>query len=101
MTISLTESERARVRHHLGYLNIEPAAAITLGFPSAQQAMFLVESAMNRIIAAAVGIIQTNLSTLDSIEQQMRDANRRLLAQQIDELKLRENNVEPTEQDTP
>ncbi|MCH7584457.1 MAG: type I restriction endonuclease subunit R [Acidobacteria bacterium] len=58
MTVRLQEADRARVRHHLGYLNVEPVSSIQLGFPAASQPQFLVEIAMDRIIPEAVGMIQ-------------------------------------------
>jgi hypothetical protein len=98
-TIRLSEADRARVRHHLGYQNVEPVSSIALGFPSAQQPQFLVERAMDRLMPEGVGRIIQTLNALDCIEGQMIDALCRLSAQQLGELKLRNSNEEPTEQD--
>ena len=99
MPTALTAASKERIRYHLGYLNVEPAAAIALGFPSAQQAGFLVESAMERVVNESVGRIEKMVSVLEGIESQMIDALHRLKAQQLGELKLRNSNEEPTEQD--
>lgn len=99
MAIALTASEKERVRYHLGYLNVEPSAAIALGFPRASQAGFLVEQAMERLMEPTVGRVSQLLSVLDRIEGQMIEALQRLQAQQLGELKLRNSNDEPTEQD--
>lgn len=96
---NLQEADRARVRHHLGYLSTEPVSSIALGFPSAQQAQFLVERAMDHILPAAVSRVIQQLNILDAIEGQMVDALDRLQAQQLGELKLRNSNEEPVEQD--
>jgi hypothetical protein len=96
---ALSESDRVRVRHHLGYLNTEPISSIALGFPSAGEAQFLVERAMDRLIPQAVPIIIKTINILDTIEMQMVEALRRLKAQQLGELKMRNSNEEPTEQD--
>lgn len=98
-TIRLSDADRARVRHHLGYLNVEPVSSIALGFPSAQQSMFLVDRAMDRLIPEGVSRIIQQLNTLDCIEQQMVESLCRLKAQQLGELKIRNSNEEPTEQD--
>lgn len=95
----LTDSDRVRVRYHLGYLNIEPVQSIQLGFPAAQQAEFLVETAMDRLMAAAVPKLLEILNTLECIEGLMRQALPHLLAQQIGELKIRNTNEEGTSQD--
>lgn len=99
MAITLSEMDKERVRFSLGYLNVEPSAAISLGFPSAGQAEFLVERAMNRLIPATVGRIQSILNILDSIESQMVEALRRLKAIKIDEITLRNSTEDSTEQD--
>lgn len=96
---ALSENDRARVRHHLGYLNVEPSGAIALGFPAAQQPQFLVERAMDRVIPAAISRILCTLDTLDKIEGAMAASICRLSAQQLGELKIRNSNEEPTEGD--
>lgn len=95
----VAEADRERVRYHLGYLNIEPVSAIQLGFPSAQQAQFLVESAMDRLIPQAINRVLSILCTLDKIECQMVDALSRLKVQQVGEAKFRNTNDEPSETD--
>lgn len=99
MPVRLNEADRAKVRHHLGYTNVEPVSSIALGFPAASQPQFLVEIAMDRIIPEAVGLIQKYLAILDAIENQMVEALCRLKAQQLGELKIRNSNEEPVEQD--
>lgn len=97
--IRFRESDRVRIRSHLGYLSVEPASAIQLGFPSAQQAQFLVEIAMDRIIPEAIPRALRCVEELDCIENQMSESRTRLKAQQLGELKLRNNNDERTEAD--
>ena len=99
MPIALSASDKERVRYHLGYMSIEPAASIQLGFPRASQAQFLVEAAMERIMEPAVSRVMKLLSALDAVEDQMMTALPRLKAQQLGELKLRNTNEESTEQD--
>lgn len=98
-TIRLSEADRARVRHALAYLQVEPSSSIALGFPSTSQPMFLVERAMDRIIPEAVSRIIKMLDILDCIECQMVEALCRLKTQQVGEVKIRNSNEEPTEQD--
>lgn len=95
--VSLSEVDRAKVRHHLGYPNVEPVSSISLGFPSASQPQFLVEIAMDRIIPEGVGLIQKYLAILDALESQMVESFARDKVQQIDGVKLRNSNEEPTE----
>lgn len=97
--IKLSENDRERVRYHLAFLNVEPVSSIALGFPSAQQAQFLVERAMDRVLPAGVPRVLRIVNHLDCIEEQMMGSLKHLKAQQIGELKLRNSNEEPTEQD--
>jgi len=95
----LSESDRARARHHLGYTGVEPASAILLGYPSTSQPQFLLESSMSRLLPETVPLVLRDLQILDCIEGQMVDSFRRLKAQQLGDLKLRNSNEEPTEHD--
>lgn len=97
--VKLSEADRERVRYHLGYLNVEPVSSIILGFPSASQAAFLVERAMDRVLPFAIPRVLRHLQELDCIEDQMSGSRKRLEAQQLGELKLRNSNEEPMEAD--
>lgn len=97
MTTALTEATKERVRYHLGYLSVDPVSAIPLGFPSAGQAQFLLESAMERLRNESVGRVEKILAHLERIEAQDMEANKRLKAQQLGDLKLRNTNEEKTE----
>lgn len=89
MAAILGEEEKVRIRHHLGYLNVQPASAIQLGFPRASQPQFLVESAMNNILVSAVGQIRKYISILDNIEDRLVGALDRLEASKLSEITLR------------
>lgn len=86
----LSEQEKARIRYHLGYLNITPAAAIQLGFPAASQTQFLVESAMNKIPDTAIGQIRQKVAILDGVEAKLVESQDRLAASSLGELTIRE-----------
>jgi len=99
MAITFTEADKARCRHHLGYLTVEPSAAIQLGFPSAGEAQFLVERAMQRIMPAYQDRVIKTLDILDSIECQMVEALCRLKAIKLGEITISNSTSDPTEQD--
>jgi len=54
---------------------------------------------MDHVLPEAVSYVLEVCGVLDGIEAQIFDANRRLKAQQLGELKLRNSNEEPTEND--
>lgn len=82
----LSEHEKVKVRHHLGYLNVQEAMAFHLGSPASQETMFIIEGAMNRVLAAALPQLRALLSTLDLIEGQMIGDLELLAVQQIGDI---------------
>lgn len=69
--MAFTEDEKVKIRHHLGYLNVEAAQTFQLGIPAATQTQFIVEGAMNRILAEAEPLARKHLERLDAIEEQI------------------------------
>ena len=84
----LTEEEKARIRYHGGYLQINPAAAIILGFPAAAQPAFLVEQAMEHIPDTAIAIIRNLVAKCDITENNIMLAQTRMVAKSVDVIDL-------------
>lgn len=97
--MALTEEEKARVRYHLGYLDVAPVVSIQLGFPRASQPMFLVEAAMENILETAIGIVRRHVAELDGIEDQISDARRRMKAEKLGEITLRADETDALERE--
>lgn len=97
--LRLNEQDRARVRYHMGYPNVDPHQAIQLGFPAATAAMFLVEQAMENLLPEAVERVLKLVQRLEKIEAMEEAALCRLKAQQLGDMKLRNDNNESTEGD--
>jgi hypothetical protein len=87
----LSEEEKARIRHHLGYILTDPVSSIQLGVPRASQPQFLVEGQMNRIPDTAVGMIRRYVDILDKLEGTLLDAVSRFKASKLGEITLRDN----------
>lgn len=64
----LTEDERVRLRHHMGYLNVQEAQTFVLGVPAAVQTQFLIEGAFDKILPAAENLLRKFLCRMDEIE---------------------------------
>lgn len=88
--MALTTAERERVRYHLGYLQVQPAAAMTFGLPRPIQTLFIVESAMERILEVAIPRVRRILDVLDKVECRLESAQARLAATQLGDLHLRD-----------
>ena len=83
-------AEKERIRYHLGYLNVQPAASIQFGQPRPIQTLFLVESAIENVLPEGEDRVRRTLRVLDEIECKLIDAQDRLAATQLDSLHLRE-----------
>ena len=68
--MALSAEEKERIRYHLGYLNVSTPTAISLGFPTASQLQFIVESAMNNLLPEAEPGVRRAIQELDCIEDQ-------------------------------
>lgn len=67
----LNEQEKVKVRHHTGYLNVQAAQTFVLGTPAAVETQFIIEGAMDRVLAEAIPEVRRHLQILDGIEEQM------------------------------
>lgn len=96
--MALTDQEKERVRYHLGYPEVQPAASITFGIPRPIQTMFLVESAMNYLMPVAEDRVRSIIGVMDGVECRLIEAQDRLAAKRIDSLELRDD--EPSQLET-
>lgn len=73
MAAVITAEEKVRARHHMGYQNVESISTFSLGVPAAMQTTFMIEGAMDRIMAApgAPDKFRDLLCKLDSIESRV------------------------------
>jgi hypothetical protein len=85
----MTDEEKVKARHHLGYLNVQMAFTFVLGIPAAVQTQFTVEGAFDRILLAALPEFRRHLTILERIENQMIDDLELLAVEQVDEIKVR------------
>lgn len=99
MSAVITEDEKNRIRHHLGYLVTEPAAAIQLGYPRASQTQFLVEHALNHLPNAAVGQIRNYVSIMDNLENLLVEATTRFAAKRLGDIELRDDETSMLERE--
>ncbi len=97
--MALTDAEREQVRYHLGYLNVETAASLTFGIPRPVQTLFLVESAMDNILAVAEPRVRSMLCKLERIETRLEQTWDVTEAAAVGELRLRTGKAGETTHD--
>jgi hypothetical protein len=85
----LSDADRDRVRYHLGYQSTSAAASVQLGIPRSTPTMFIVESAMDKLLDFAVPRVQRLLDRLDAIESRLEDSLDYLAAESIEGIRLR------------
>jgi len=88
--VALSEAERVKIRHHLGYLNVGEAYTFVLGAPAAVETTFIIEGAMNRVLEAALPELRRLLSILDQIEEQMINDHELLAVKSLGEITVNE-----------
>jgi hypothetical protein len=84
----LDQSERERVRYHLGYLNVAIGPSIQFGLPRPVQTLFIVEMAMDNLMEIALPRIRRMLQILDNIECRLVDSQGRLVASKLGEITI-------------
>ncbi len=88
---------KERIRYHLGYLNVQPAAAITFGMPAPVQTLFLLENAMNLLLPVAEARVYNMIQILDNIENKMVQGQDYLPANKLGELEIRKEHIDMLE----
>lgn len=87
--MAITNHEKARVLHHLGYPSWSSlAASIQLGFPAGSQPLFLVEQAFQRLLPGGEEAVREDLCQCEDTERQLGDARSRFKASELGDLKL-------------
>lgn len=92
--MSFSEEEKVRIRHHLGYLNVAQAQTFSLGSPAAVETQFLIEGAMNKVLPQAESLARDLIAKCDAVEAQMMENQELLVAEQVDEIKVRQDEFE-------
>lgn len=95
--MALDDNEKERVRYHMGYLNVQPAASIHFGIPAAIQTLFLVDLAMELLLPSAEDRVRRLLTVLDDIECKMIGGQDYLVASQLDTLTIRPDHIDKLE----
>lgn len=92
--MALSKEEKESVRYHLGYLNVQPAAALQFGLPAPVQALFIVDSAMDRILPEGEDRVRQLIKVLDRIECLMIEGLDYLPANRLGDLEVRREHID-------
>jgi len=92
--VPFTESEKVKIRHHMGYLNVAASATFVLGSPAALETTFLIETAMNKVLPEAESMVRLHLGRMDLLEQQLVDNAEATVAKKIGDIEINEKEYE-------
>jgi len=81
----------------MGYLNIAPAAALSYGLPAPVQQLFILESAMDKILPEAEDRVRSMVSHMDRIECEMREGIEYLPVNRLDNMEVRKEHIDQLE----
>ncbi len=90
----LTEEEKVRIRHHLGFLNVGQASTFALGTPASVDVVFIIENAFGKILPAALSLVRELMAKCDATEQQLFDDQGNLAVDKVCEIELRKDEME-------
>lgn len=74
MAVNIPEEDKARARHHLGYLGVEQSQTFVLGIPAGVQTQFMIEGALNRLLPHSMPRFLKLLEQLECLECKYGDA---------------------------
>lgn len=92
--MSFTEQEKVRIRHHLGYLNVQVASTFVLGSPAGVETQFLIETAMDRVLPEAQVMVREHIAKCDAVEAQIMGNQELLAVTQVGEIGVRQDEFE-------
>lgn len=86
---ALTQEERARIRYHLGYPNVQAYATFALGTPQAFEGLFAIDSAFDKVNMYALPTVRELMAKCDETEQQMFEFQPDLEVSKVCDIELR------------
>lgn len=88
----LSEGERSRIKHFLGFPDLsQEAQSILLGIPAGAEPLFLVEGAMNRLTQGGEESVRASLCQCEATEQQIGTSRQRMQATKLGSLETNQN----------
>lgn len=88
---TLTETEKSRIRSHMGYPEIRAAASFVMGQPATIETAYIIEQALNEVRVEALENLRSILDVLDKIECQDIDDLDVHVADQVGEITINHN----------
>jgi hypothetical protein len=82
----ISEQDKVRARHHLGYGGVQQSATFQLGVPAAMQTAFMIEGTWARILPSHEKMFVNLLDRMDAVERQIIENQGDLAVEKIGEI---------------
>lgn len=87
----LSDELKAKIRHHMGYTNVQAVQTFVLGTPAGIETSFIIEGAMNRLLPEALPQVTRHIEILDNLEAQILEDQELLAVTKVDEIDIRQD----------
>lgn len=84
----LTDDEKVRIRHHLGYLNVDEASTYVIGLPAGVETQFAIEGAFSRLLPAAIPQVRKLLRYCECTEEQRFTSQPNAVVKKVDGIEM-------------
>lgn len=92
--MAVTEEEKVRARHHMGYSGMQAVQTFRVGVPGPIQTAFIIEGNLNNILPQSEMLFRKLLEQLDCIEAQIEENQGNLAVSGVDEIQIRADEFE-------
>jgi hypothetical protein len=93
LPVPLTEPEKVRIRHHLGFMAVTQASTFSLGTPASLETQFIIEGALKNIPGESLDLIRSLIARCDGIEEQIGEDTENLAVLKIGSIQLNDHEL--------
>jgi hypothetical protein len=86
--MALTDSEKSRARHHLGYGEVMESQTFVMGIPAGVQTQFVIEGGLNRIMPSGEARFRKVLDSLNRVECRIEESTEDVEVESLGDIKV-------------
>lgn len=92
--MAISESERARIKHHLRYPLVHSVTGFMAGYPTTIEALYPIDGSITNLTPQGEQIVRDQLGACDKLESALGDMSCHLSAQKVGNITMRDNEFE-------
>jgi hypothetical protein len=86
---TLTDEQKSKIRHHLGYLGVAEVSSFVFGTPASLETQFIIEGAMKRLLPETLPLVVDFIEKCDATEAQYFENAENLAVSKVGSIELR------------